>query len=108
MKNLIEGVKVEIMKHNSEHIYLHAREQLIKKSEWYATEYCDSIDQPELTASTEAIVNALMDVKGILNITVRPYKLGISKSEMYSWEELYPQIILILSKYLPVGYNCFK
>lgn len=109
IKDFMPSVKIEAMPHNTEFHYFHTRALLIEKNKWYSTEYNEMFDKEysEMNYLTKVLIGALHEIDGVKMVNVRPYKLGVEKSEIYTWDELYPKIKLVLAKYLPVERNCF-
>lgn len=109
MENLIESVKIE-SNQNSLCKTFHARAILVDKNSWYSTEYKHDREEFLCNASplTIAIVDGINNINGVLSVSVKPYNISVNISPAYSWDEIFPQIALILSKYLPVEYNCFN
>ena len=105
MKQFIFGGVVETHP-NSQHRTFHMKHQLVEKNKWFPFQYLGTelADEKVLLPCSKITGHALHKIPGVKDVTLRPFEVGITKAEAYTWDELYPSIKLAIAKYLPATY----
>jgi len=98
------GILVEKVYNNE--IIIHTRCRLVEDNHATGKTVCGYIshvdhDMSDARPLTKAIVNRLRSLKGILRVSVCPYKVIVHMSPAFSVDELKPEIIKTFAMYIP-------
>ena len=87
---------------NPDYLGIHTRTPLCAIRQYYGS--CD--EDPEkkgFPVLTTALILGLEQIPGVTEVSVRPYRVSIQRSPVYSWEEILAAAVPVFVSYCPIS-----